>query len=218
MLTNPEEIRIISKAIQKNVRDPQRSRAHFDRIFDDFLKDVHFKNTILLDLGPGQYDFGVLARDRGATVFAIDYDPAVVELGQHKGFSAKMGNLENIRAEDFDVLFDGIFCKYSIDAFWFDDEKDHENHIKELVKLIKRGGWAWIAPWNGAYKDKNLSHEDVDKALSVQTKVFKKEGFTALELTEELSKYYGVHGITANRALFILNLKSPETLEVCKRL
>ena len=137
---------------------------------------------------------------------------------QYKEFSARMGNLEDIRAEDFDVLFDGIFCKYSIDAFWFDDEKEHENHIKELVKLIKRGGWAWIAPWNGAYKDKNLSQEDVDKALSVQTNVFKKEGFTALELTEELSKYYGVHGITANRALFILNLKSPKTLEVCKRL
>ena len=40
MLTDPTEIEIISAARQKNVRDPLRSRAHFDNIFADFSRAI----------------------------------------------------------------------------------------------------------------------------------------------------------------------------------
>jgi len=64
MLTDPEEIRIISIARQKNVRDPNRSREHFHHIFKDFFSKSDFNGLRVLDLGPGQYDFGELARER----------------------------------------------------------------------------------------------------------------------------------------------------------
>ncbi len=218
MLTDPSEIHIISKAIQKNVRDPNRSRVHFDHIFADFLNDVIFKSSLLLDLGPGQYDFGVLARQKGAVTYGIDNDPSVIELGKYKGFPVRYGDIEDIKKEDFDTNFDGIFCKYSIDAFWFQDVQHLERHIKEIGKLIRPGGWAWIAPWNGSYEDEELSPADIRRALSVQREVFKDLGFTAFELTEDLSKYYGVHGKTANRALFTLNLKMSMKLRTCVRI
>ena len=57
MLFDKKEIEIISKARQKNVRDPKRSRYHFERIFDDFFQNVSFENGVYIDLGAGQYDF-----------------------------------------------------------------------------------------------------------------------------------------------------------------
>jgi len=218
MLTDPVEIEIISKAIQKNVRDPNRSREHFNRIFSDFLDRVRFKKAVLLDLGPGQYDFGELARKKGAATYGIDNDPAVIELGQYKGFPVVHGDINDIRGEEFDTKFDGIFCKYSINAFWFTDDAEHEKHIRNITTMIKPGGWAWIAPWNGVTKNESLTEHDIRRILSVQVKAFKSAGFEAVDLTDELSKYYGVHGVTANRALFVLRLKMPRSVRNCSRL
>lgn len=220
MLTDKEEIRIISKAKQKNVRDPKRSRAHFIHIFSDFLNDVRFKDATFLDFGPGQYDFGEMVRERGAVTHGIDKDPAVNELGRYKGFLIRFGELKDIKAEDFDAIkFDGIFCKLSINAFWFyDEDQRHIEYIREVVKLIKPGGWAWIAPWNGVPKQAELSEADVKRVLSIQAQEFKETGFTGIDLTTSLSKYYGVHGLTANHALFLLNLKTPTRLKGCKEL
>jgi hypothetical protein len=219
MLTDPEKIRIISKAKQKNVRDPNRSRFHFNRIFSDFFNKVQFEGSVFLDLGPGQYDFGVLAKQRGAFAYCIDDDPAVVELDRYKGFPVRYGNIENIRAEDFDRAFDAVFCKYSINAFWFNgDDRLLEDHIKEIGRLIKSGGWAWIAPWNGVPQNAGLTQDDIKRVLSVQAEVFKQLGFAAFNLSDRLSRYYGIHGDTANRALFILNLRIPWKLWICTKL
>ena len=219
MLTDPEEIRIISKARQKNVQDPHRSRVHFTRIFSGFLENVKFEGSVLLDLGPGQYDFGVLAKQRGALTYGIDNDPAVIELGNFKGFPVRYGNIKDMKVEDFDTLFDGVFCKLSINAFWFhNDDQLLINHIKEIARLLKPGAWAWIAPWNGIPKKAELKKEDIRKMLFVQTEVFKQLGFIAFDLTEDISRYYGVHGDTANRPLFILNLNVPKSLRNCTKL
>ncbi|UCD34444.1 MAG: class I SAM-dependent methyltransferase [Nitrospiraceae bacterium] len=215
MLTDPEEIRIISAALQKNVRDPNRARAHFDRIFADFFKTVRFRNTRVLDLGPGQYDFGELARQRGAAVHAIDYDPAVIQLGRHKGFTVREGNLEEVKAGDFEEAFDGLFCKYSINAFWFHEAPALAHHVRELVRLIKPGGWSWIAPWNGASEETGLTPKERVEITTVQINEFRNAGFSAYELTEDLSRYYGVHGLTVNRPLFTLNLQAPESVKAC---
>lgn len=219
MLKDPEEIRIISRARQKNVQDPKRSRDHFNHIFSDFFKELNLKDATLLDLGPGQYDFGELSREKGAITYGIDNDAAVIELGRYKGFPVKNSRLQDIKAESFDTLFDGIFCKLSINAFWFhDDDRRHEVHIREICKLLKPGGWSWIAPWNGVPKKAGLSENDTRRVLAVQARIFKQLGFTAIDLTEKLSKYYGVHGVTANRALYLLNITPPTCLKGCKEL
>jgi hypothetical protein len=190
------------------------------RIFTDFLGGVQFEGATFLDLGPGQYDFGEMARARGAITHGIDNDPAVIELGEYKGFPVKSGRLQNIKVTDFAVTqFDGIFCKFSINAFWFyDDNAAHANHLLELGKLLKPEGWAWIAPWNGVPKKSELGPVDIEKVLLTQAAVFKDLGFIGVDLSKEYSEYYGVHGNTANRALFLYNLSLPTKLKNCKRL
>lgn len=211
MLTDSKEIEIISRALQKNIRNPHRSRIHFLRILEDFFSNIQFEEKIFLDLGPGQYDFGVLARERKASVYGIDHDPSVLELGKYKNFTVKFQNIMNFKASDFPFQFDGLFCKFSINAFWFfnDDEK-HVRFINEIGKSIKPGGWAWIGPWNGLLANQDISKKEINHVLSVQSKSFMELGFSQINLTKKLTKYYGLHGNTCNRALFCLNLNKPK--------
>ena len=216
MLTDSEEIRIIANARQKNVADPNRPREPFVRVFEDFLCEVDLRDKILLDFGPGHYDFAELARKRGAITHGIDNDPYVVKLGEYKKLPVRLGNLKKLKASDYGIQFDGVFCKYSINAFWFyQDEQELVDHIQEIANLIKPDGWAWIAPWNGVPKKANISRKAVDRVLFVQARAFKAVEFSAVDLTETLSRYYGVHGRTGNRALFFLNLPRPDRLEGC---
>jgi len=211
MLSDPREIEIISRARQKNVRDPGRSREHFERIFADFLGGVAFRGKHFLDLGAGHFDFGVMARERGAEVTGIDNDPAVIELGRFKGFPVLEAELRGLKAVQLPRRFDGVFCKYSINAFWYwEDEAEHRAAIREIVALMHPGAWGWIAPWNGVPKNAAVSDVQAKRVLQVQADEFKTHGFEVYELTEELSRYYGIHGTTANRALLARNLSVPE--------
>ncbi len=215
MLTDPTEIEIISAARQKNVRDPNRSRAPFDRIFADFLPDELFAGTTVIDLGPGQFDFGEMARARGATrVVGFDRDPAVVGLGRHKGFEMVEGRLQELRAADFDGGFGGVFCKFSINAFWGRSLDEVRALTAEVARLVRAGGWSWIAPWNGA-KGEARSDEEVAAFLIAQADCFREHGYDAIDLGDELSRYYGVHGAVANHALFTRNLALPERVRGC---
>lgn len=219
MLTDSVEIRIISKARQSNVRDHKRSRDHFARIFKDFLDYSEFAGKTFLDLGPGQFDFAVLARERGADAFGVDNDPAVLELGRYKGFEVKSYRLQYIQVSDFDRKFDGVFCKFSFNAFWFKhDPARHRNAVRQIGKLMTDGAWGWIAPWNGVPKGTHLSRRAIAEVLDVQAQTFKALGFEGFDLAVPLAKYYGVNGATANRALFIRNLHIPSRVAVCPRL
>lgn len=208
MLDDPKEIEIISKAVQKNVANPNRSREPFFRIFEDFFGEVEFSGKTLLDLGPGQYDFGVLARDRGANSWGFDKDPAVLELGRYKDFEVREINLVKLHKDEIGQKFDGIFCKFSWNAFWFRrDDGNHRDAILFLKDLLKEDGWIWIAPWNGIPSSEEISETRVEEILDLQIKLFEEIGCKAIFLDEDSVRRYGVHGKgLGNNVLFTRNL------------
>lgn len=207
MLTDPVEIEIISRARQKNVRDPDRSRAHFERIFDQFLSNVDLQGQVLLDIGPGQYDFAVLATQRGAITQGIDNDPAVIELGRHRGYTVVDAHIQSIKPDYFSQLFDGLFCKFSINAFWFwEDDAKHGAFLEQLLSVAKPDAWLWIAPWNGIPKT-DLDTRAVQRALNVQAEFFRRAGCQAIDLGPSLASYFGVSGRVANNVVFTRGLE-----------
>lgn len=204
MLNDPRAIEIISAAKQANVRDPHRKREPFHRILQDYLDAVDFEAAHFLDLGPGQYDFAELAKLRGATVTSIDKDPAVIALGEYLGFRCVQGDIREVGSFFDDQSFDGIFCKYSINAFWLRTPEDIILHVQSITRLLKPEGWGWIAPWNGIPKD--LPADQVPELLAAQISAFQQCGFLLHELNEEQSRLYGVHGRTANKVVFTRGL------------
>lgn len=209
MLKDPHEIQIISRARQKNVRNPRRSREHFDNIFADFFSSTKFEGSAVLDLGPGQYDFCEIARQRGARCFAVDNDPAVIELGRYKGFDVSSVNLKNLDDANWPHVnehLDGIFCKFSINAFWFlRDPGELYDHAQYLDAMLAPSGWGWIAPWNGIPKSANLSHSQASEILDNQLDAFVSLGFRALDLNPESAARYGLTGSVANHRVFVKN-------------
>lgn len=203
MLTEKKEIEIISRAKQKNVRDPNRSRKHFENIFNDFFLNIDFNGKLYLDLGPGQYDFGVLAKTKGAKeIYAIDNDEAVIELGNYKKFNVKFADLKNLNFNLFNIKFDGIFCKFSINALWYKDISFYDN----FEKMLNNKGWVWLAPWNGIGKKSDLKSEEIYQRLNFQIDQFKSRNFDIFLLDSEYQIKYGVHGIVENNILITKNL------------
>lgn len=206
MLTDPRAIAIIADAQQKGVRNPARSRKHFTNILDDFFPGVALDGACVLDLGPGQWDLGVVVRERGGDVFGIDKDPAVRALGEYMGFDCLEADLR--RPEMFrqlDRRFDGVFCKFSINAFWYGAAQ--REFVESLMTALKPNAWGWIAPWNG-----RRDATGVRGVLNAQTRAFRDAGFRAFDLVEGLTARYGVHGDVANSPLFTRNLSVPDAV------
>ena len=208
MLTDPVAIEIIANAKQKNVRDPNRSRKHFENIFSDYLSRVEFSGDYL-DMGPGQYDFGVMALERGADrCFAIENDPPVIALGEYLKFDVIEGNIKNFSADMVaNQQFSGIFNKFSYNCFWYiGAEEKHRDFVEALRQSLVDGGWAWIAPWNGVPKNQDLSSADIEKMLSAQIELFVAQGFEYREINQMQARKYGIHGTIANNIIFTLGL------------
>jgi hypothetical protein len=207
MLRDPVEIEIASRAQQPGIRDPNRPREHFDHIFDDFLRGDVIAARDLIDLGPGQWDFAELARERGVgSVTGIDRDEAVVELGHYKGFRPLLGDLRELDPGELGT-FDGVFCKFSLNAFWAATDDEAVAYVGRIGELVRPGGWSWIAPWNGAPAE--LPQDAIDRRLAAQRSAFREHGFDAYELPVELARRYGVTGRVANHPLFVRELPGP---------
>lgn len=216
MLHDPEEIELISKAAQVNLRDPRRPRTHFVNILEDFFSPRQFSAKTILDLGPGHFDLGELTTLFGAVVDAIDNDPAVIALGRHKGFSVFELDLTNPEpfVASHSAQYDGIFCKFSFNAFSFSNPHDLKRNTDQLCALMKEDAWAWLAPWNGSYQE--LPERLRGELLRVQIDSFLAKGFHYFEVNKWQSLRYGIHGLTANRPIFTrhLSFKKPSTLKV----
>ncbi len=209
MLTDPREIEIASRARQKNIRDKNRSRVHFHNIFDDFLRTRNLAGHRLLDLGPGQFDFGVIAKGFSAETVGLDNDPAVIELGEYKGFMSVYGRIQDLTPASLGGTFDGVFCKFSINCFWYwDDPLAQDELVDRIAALLKPDAWSWIAPWNGVPKAAKLSLTDIEATLDRQRERFKFHGYRCFELSQQQAARYGVTGNVANHALFTRNLET----------
>lgn len=207
MLTDPNEIEIISKAKQKNIRNPMRARVPFDNIFVDFFEGISLTGNYI-DMGPGHFDFGEHIRTHGGTCVGLDNDPAVIKLGVYKGFEAIETNIQSLAKKSMGRKFDGVFNKFTFNAFWsWADEEKHQRMVGIIDDLLAENGWAWVGPWNGVPKKANLDEFTIEKTLDLQHRYFNDLGFDRHELSVEQTKYYGVSGHVANHVIFTKNLK-----------
>jgi len=148
MLYNDEERRTMALAVQPNMRSANISIGPFQNIAADFLQDRHFVDRDILDIGPGQLDFLDIARTRGArTTRAIDFDPAIRQLGNLRGHDVEVADLK----QGWPLVgqrFSGIFCRGSINCFWYESSDVLLKFLDGIVNSIEADGWLWIAPWN----------------------------------------------------------------------
>ncbi|MFY7964201.1 MAG: class I SAM-dependent methyltransferase [Chitinophagaceae bacterium] len=188
MLLDSTEIEIVKNARESGIRNPMRSRIHFERIINRFFASYDFSNKAVLDIGPGHYDFCELARNKGAIPFAIELDDAVIELGKYKKIEVVKGNLSDVNVfEEFKGKIDLLFCRGSINCCWFSNEKEQQNYIQSMLKVLKPNGSAWISPCNEPI------NSDANKdSLKAQLQTFKENGFYTLKSHKLQAYWYGI--------------------------
>ncbi len=151
MLYSDTERAIMARAAQANMRIDIVTEP-FEAIAGDFGLRLDNSRRVL-DLGPGQCDLLDIARRSGAETMGIDNDPAVCELGRLRGHSMRLGDLRKGVVPE-DGVFDGIFCRGSINLFWFQNSPDAARaFLESLVAALKPDGWLWIVPWNKPVKE-----------------------------------------------------------------
>lgn len=151
MLYTDSERALMAGALQANMRLDIVTEP-FEAIVTDFGLRLGASRRVL-DLGPGQCDLLDIARRAGAATLGIDNDPAVAELGRLRGHQMRLGDLrQGVLPED--GLFDGIFCRGSINLFWFQNSPDAARAFLDgLTAALKPDGWLWIVPWNKPVKE-----------------------------------------------------------------
>lgn len=211
MLEDPKAREIISKARQSNVADPDRSGSDFDNLFADVFSDHDFSGQLVIDLGPGQYDFATRVRERGGEVHNVDRDPAVVELGRHLGFEVFDHDLRKLRRLELTGRYDGVFCKFSVNAFWPAEPDDVTAATVTITDLLAAGGWGLVIPWNGPGR-RSADDPEIPLRLKLQAKAFRACGWSGYELDDGLCKRWGVTGKVANHVAFTRGVKGLDEL------
>lgn len=188
MLYTEKEIEIMSSAKQPGMRKPGISPTPFQAILDDALKNVKFDGARILDIGPGQFDFLDIAKKRGASTHGIDFDPAVCQLGELRGHKTVEKDVKKGWGYP-QHSFDGIFCRGSINCYWFDPEVRLPAFLESVTTLLEKGGWLWIAPWN------NPPTDDPALRSAVRTKIDSwadVHGIEVLFPDTDICKRYGI--------------------------
>ena len=215
MLTKPEEIECVKNAWEPGIADPLRGREDFERIATCFFHDLNLQGARLLDLGPGHYDFGHSLSDSGAKVVGYELDPAVIELGELKGFEVIKGNVYDL--EHLNRLrgsFDGLFCRGSFNSRNFEDTAAHQTYLRAPISVVKPEGFCWISPCNDPIGNLTLDTEFA-RIITEQIEFFREENFQVYDETDDdLVSAFGISS-TAPRLLFTKGFElTPEDIRM----
>lgn len=202
MLYNETERDLMSRAVQPNMRNPNLPATTLNHIVGDF--GLRFgTGSRVLDIGPGQCDLLDIARARGAETVGCDFDPAVVELGRARGHTMFERNLRHGLPLDAG-RFDGIFCRGSINAYWFANTVDKlDDLLGSLAAALKDSGWMWIAPWNNPPAT-GLTEPDPIATRIVSWRVA--HGISTLDPSVERQKRYGIGYAIPRHEIWMRNL------------
>lgn len=91
----------------------------------------------LLDIGCGNGDFLVRAKDGGWETEGVEPDPEAAEVARSRGIKVHVGTVDAMR--DQNERFDGITLSHVIEHVY-----DPVALLRECCKLLKPGGWVWI--------------------------------------------------------------------------
>lgn len=209
MLKSQQEIDIVKDAWEPNLRSPIRPVIHFERILKYYFRKYNFKNKLIWDLGPGHYDFAELIIKRGAKVVSLELDPAIIKLGEHRGMNVVRADLKQLLPTlPKEQKLDGLFCRGSIDAFWFYENKNyHKQYLTRLCELVKDDGFIWFSPANdgSGVNDKN----SINETLTIQNETLLKNGLKCTRLNPISASRIGVTSITKPLVVYTKNLPNP---------
>jgi len=176
MLTDPEEIALASGAMEPGLRLANRSTRGPVAIARDFLAGISLKGSVVLELGPGHFEFCDFVRARGGAAAVVELDPAIAAIGRRRGYEVFIKDLRELGSFEPGKRFDGLFCKGSNNPFWFyKDEGALRAYIERFVRLTEPRGWVWVA--SCPYTSQPTTPAEFAGWLDVERRIYRELGF-----------------------------------------
>lgn len=117
-------------------------------IINDFFTAREFRGRRILELGPGQYAFALLARHLGADVACVECNPDIAALGRHLGFHVIESNFLDIDLADIGGPVEGLWLKGAFRVSGKLDATKITAFTARLTSWIGPDGWGWCVPDN----------------------------------------------------------------------
>jgi len=164
-----------------------KGRPDYPSEVDEWLRsDLGLgEGKTVLDLGAGTGKFSKMLLTTGATVFALDAVPAMLEQlrRQYPGVQAKLGSAESIPFAD--ASFDAVVCAQSF--HWFATPET----VAEVRRVLKPGG-AWGLIWN-------VRNENVEWVAALTKIIAPFEGDTPRYRTQKWRSLFPAAGFSPLR-------------------
>ncbi len=136
----PSSIERMLRADRIETLDPFRILSHCP---------VNPRDTIAdLGCGPGYFTLPLAKFLINGKVYALDTSDEMVEACQGRMDSARMGNVEVLKCDEYefplaDETLDGLFI-----AFVVHHPEDRVRFMTAAKKMLKTGGWCFILEWH----------------------------------------------------------------------
>ena len=203
LITHEEAIEVcqfdaVAKKIIKNApgKSYQAERAHrairTSNIVNDFFAKANFERKTCLELGPGHYNFALIARHLGAEVICVERDRVHAELGRHLGF----------KVVEEDIFESTELITESIDGIWLKNVQyrgdysaiDQNTFVDKLTSMLNPGGWGWCILRNKKTEEdlKTKPPEQVPE-LTLQRDLFSSFGWKSSDVVTGDRKRYALN-------------------------
>lgn len=208
-LKDPAEIKLMESSQSPGLRVADRSTYGVRNIFRHFFYGVVLDGKVVLELGPGHYEFCEEVRARRGLAEAIDIDPTVLELGRRRGFDVRSVNLAHLPTLSWEKQYDGLFSKGSTNPFWFyNDREALHGFVRSISSLVKPTGFLWIVscPHAGSSSVK-LNDSQVKQWLDTEAACFEEYGFQSYSIDHQLiGSLYDITYVPPATRIFTRNL------------
>jgi hypothetical protein len=184
---------IIENTPGKSYRKSRPHRAvRTANIVNDFFHHEDFEGKTCIEIGPGHYNFALIARHLGARVTCFERDPVHARLGRHLGFEVIE---EDIFAADMRDLkaVDGIWLKNVQYRGEYTPEAQGE-FATRLHGLLTNDAWGWCVLRNrdAAEELETYPPEEIEKLVN-QRRAFESRGWMATAVLEGDRKRYALN-------------------------
>ncbi len=152
------------------------------RLMGALLTEEMLRGKRVLEIGPGQYAFALLARALGARVTGLDSNEPIVRLGRTLGFEVFEGDLKRMGAEDVGGAFDGLWLKGAFNPTTMDDHGVIREVAGRLDAMVVDGGWGIVAPNGRADALEKLAGARAN--VGAQREAFEALGWRAIRVGE----------------------------------
>lgn len=185
--------------------------VHTANIINDFLFKANFYGKVL-DFGPGQFCFSLIAKYFGAQVIAIDKNEPFITLGRNLGFEVIAADYLH---ESFDleknIKPSGIWMRGSFSAF-VNKPSDFLLSVSHKLSAWANKGWGIIIPNNNLKKGhkryERFGDYKAEEMVELQRKAMEEAGWLSYELQGKDKERYGMskEPWSGSKYIFTINL------------